>query len=212
MASPPRIVPRQRQGANSAADSGGGAPRPRRKKPKTKRTWPYALALLGAWGAIFGAVFFFRWVSDLPDTNDLLAKGPSHDVTILDSRGRLIARRGLTQGQMVLASNLPDYVSNAFIAIEDRRFRYHPGGGEGPSWAECKPLQDYMMHQVIRQAQGRAAAERLSGTPGMDDLLVAIGSLREGLRDIGGGVMAKPIHRKQSPQSDGSGGVISLEG
>jgi SpoVK/Ycf46/Vps4 family AAA+-type ATPase len=66
--------------------------------------------------------------------------------------------------------------------------------------------------QVIRQAQGRAAAERLSGTPGMDDLLVAIGSLREGLRDIGGGVMAKPIHRKQNPSSDGSGGVISLEG
>ncbi len=66
--------------------------------------------------------------------------------------------------------------------------------------------------QVIRQAQGRAAAERLSGTPGMDDLVAAIGSLREGLRDIGGGVMAKPIHRKQSPLSDGSGGVISLEG
>ncbi|MBI3676365.1 MAG: PBP1A family penicillin-binding protein [Proteobacteria bacterium] len=123
MASPPKIVPRQR----TPADSAGGAARPRKKKPKTKRTWPYALALLGAWGAIFGAVFFFRWVSDLPDTNDLLAKGPSHDVTILDSHGRLIARRGLTQGQMVLAANLPDYVPNAFIAIEDRRFRYHPG-------------------------------------------------------------------------------------
>ena len=37
--------------------------------------------------------------------------------------------------------------------VDPLRFRYHPGGGEGPSWAESKPLQDYMMHQVIRQAQ-----------------------------------------------------------
>jgi uncharacterized protein len=37
--------------------------------------------------------------------------------------------------------------------VDPLRLRYHPGGGEGPSWAECKPLQDYMMHQVIRHAQ-----------------------------------------------------------
>jgi hypothetical protein len=66
--------------------------------------------------------------------------------------------------------------------------------------------------QVIRQAQGRAAAERLSGVPGMDDLAAAIGSLREGLHDIGGGVMAKPIHKKQNQRSDANDGVISLEG
>jgi SpoVK/Ycf46/Vps4 family AAA+-type ATPase len=65
--------------------------------------------------------------------------------------------------------------------------------------------------QVIRQAQGRAAVERLEGVPNMDDLRAAIDSLREGLRDIGGGVMAKPIRRQQSPASDTSGGVISLE-
>ena len=35
----------------------------------------------------------------------------------------LIARRGLTQGAMVKVEDLPDYVPNAFIAIEDRRFR-----------------------------------------------------------------------------------------
>jgi SpoVK/Ycf46/Vps4 family AAA+-type ATPase len=66
--------------------------------------------------------------------------------------------------------------------------------------------------QVIRQAQGRAAVERLSGVPGMEDLRAAIQSLREGLRDIGGGVMAKPIRTQRSLSSDPSGGVISLEG
>lgn len=65
--------------------------------------------------------------------------------------------------------------------------------------------------QVIRQAQGRAAVERLTGVPNMDDLRAAIESLREGLRDIGGGVMAKPIRRRQAPQTDASGGVISVE-
>ena len=55
-----------------------------------------------------------------------MVSGPSQDVTILDDRGRQIARRGLTQGLMV-RRDLPDYVPNAFIAIEDRRFRDHFG-------------------------------------------------------------------------------------
>ena len=92
-----------------------------------KRSWPYVLALLLAWGLIGGAVFFSHWISELPDTRGLLAKGPSHDITIMDVHGRQIARRGLTQGTMVDVANLPSYVPNAFIAIEDRRFRDHFG-------------------------------------------------------------------------------------
>jgi penicillin-binding protein 1A len=92
-----------------------------------KRSWPYVLALLLAWGLIGGGVFFSHWISELPDTRGLLAKGPSHDITILDVRGRQIARRGLTHGTMVDVANLPSYVPNAFIAIEDRRFRDHFG-------------------------------------------------------------------------------------
>jgi penicillin-binding protein 1A len=85
------------------------------------------LALLLAWGGIIGAVVCFHWISGLPDTRGLLAKGPSHDITILDEKGRLIARRGLTQAALIEVSSLPDYVPNAFIAIEDRRFREHVG-------------------------------------------------------------------------------------
>ena len=100
-------------------------PPPKPKKPA--RTWPVMVVLLLAWALIFGAVAWSRWISGLPDTRDLLAKGPSRDVTILDVQGRLIARRGLTQGQMVPVEALPAYVPDAFIAIEDRRFRYHFG-------------------------------------------------------------------------------------
>ena len=83
--------------------------------------------MLVIWGAIFGAIFYSHFLSNLPDVKNLRATGRSRDVTILDDRGRLIARRGLTQGAVVKAENLPDYVPNAFIAIEDRRFRDHFG-------------------------------------------------------------------------------------
>jgi penicillin-binding protein 1A len=95
--------------------------------PRKRRTWPYAVMLLLAWGAIFAAVFWSHFLSDLPDTTKLLVKGASHDVTVLDLRGRLIARHGLTQGERVDVARLPAYVPNAFIAIEDRRFRSHLG-------------------------------------------------------------------------------------
>ena len=85
------------------------------------------LLMLAGWGVIFGAIFFSRFLSGLPDVGNLMINGRSQDVTILDDRGRLIARRGLVQGQMVRVEELPSYVPNAFIAIEDRRFRSHLG-------------------------------------------------------------------------------------
>ena len=93
----------------SRKDQGRGraeAPPP----PKPRRTWPYVIVLLCAWGLIFGSVMYFRWISQLPDTANLLDKGSSHDITILDDRGRLIARRGLTQGILVPVAELPAYV------------------------------------------------------------------------------------------------------
>ncbi|GAA0551814.1 penicillin-binding protein 1A [Rhizomicrobium palustre] len=96
-------------------------------RPKKPPSWPYVLMLLAAWGVIFGGIFFSRFLSELPDVNSLMANGPSRDVTILDDRSRLIARRGLTQGVLVEVTTLPSYVPNAFIAIEDRRFRSHLG-------------------------------------------------------------------------------------
>ncbi|MEY4707038.1 MAG: hypothetical protein RJB58_761 [Pseudomonadota bacterium] len=106
--------------ASAHADS---APR----APKRRSTWPYVLVMLAAWGLIFGGLFFSHFLSSLPDVGNLMVSGPSQDITILDDRGRQIARRGLTQGQMVRAEDLPDYVSKAFIAIEDRRFHMHVG-------------------------------------------------------------------------------------
>jgi penicillin-binding protein 1A len=98
-------------------------PEPRRRRA----AWPYILVMLGCWGLIFAAILSSNFVSGLPDVSDLLPTTASQDITILDDRGRLIARRGLTQGAMVPVEQLPAYVPAAFIAIEDRRFRTHPG-------------------------------------------------------------------------------------
>ena len=127
MASKP-LNPRTRARLKQSADAHRPAPAaPAQMKPGRKRAWPYALALVLAWGLIFGGVFFSRFLSSLPDVNALLAHGPSQDITLLDDQGRLIARRGLTQGAMVQVGELPKYVPDAFIAIEDRRFRDHLG-------------------------------------------------------------------------------------
>jgi len=85
------------------------------------------LLMLGGWGVILGGIFFSHYLSGLPDVRNLMISGPSQDITILDVHHRLIARRGLTQGRIVRVEDLPDYIPNAFIAIEDRRFRSHWG-------------------------------------------------------------------------------------
>ncbi len=95
--------------------------------PPKRRIWPYALVMLLVWGVLFGAIVWSHFVSDLPDVRNLTAAAAPRDVTILDDHGRLVARRGLTQGAAVDAAKLPAYVPNAFIAIEDRRFRHHFG-------------------------------------------------------------------------------------
>jgi penicillin-binding protein 1A len=124
-----RIEPAATGARKRSRGPGGHAPSDDAPPPKRKHraTWPYVLVMLAAWGVIFAAIFFSHFVSTLPDVRNLMVAGPSQDMTILDDRGRLIARRGLTQGAMVRVEDLPAYVPNAFIAIEDRRFRSHFG-------------------------------------------------------------------------------------
>src|SRR5471032_1570941 len=122
-APPPSSGKPQRKRSRGSREDSPPPPPP----PKRKAAWPFVLIMLVAWGAIFGAIFWSHFLSQLPDVKNLLANGPSRDVTILDDHGRMIARRGLTQGAMVQAQDLPSHVTNAFIAIEDRRFRSHFG-------------------------------------------------------------------------------------
>jgi len=96
--------------------------------PTRRRTMTRFVLLVGLiWGVLAGGVVTYSWISDFPDANNLLVYDPGNDVTLVDVEGRTIARRGHNQGQVVALDRLPAYVGNAFIAIEDRRFRYHFG-------------------------------------------------------------------------------------
>jgi penicillin-binding protein 1A len=122
---PPQGPPRRT--ANQGPGDHVPPPRPPQPKPKPRRSWPYAVMMLLAWGIIFGAIYTSHLVSQLPDIGGLLTKAPSRQITVLDAQGRVIAQRNLDQGGMIEVAQLPSYVPNAFIAIEDRRFRSHLG-------------------------------------------------------------------------------------
>ena len=93
--------------------------------PRTR--WRAALIVGGIWLVVLSVALFSWWISELPSTDNLFVYEPGKDVTVLDSKGRMIARRGLVQGETVVVGQLPAYVGDAFIAVEDRRFRSHFG-------------------------------------------------------------------------------------
>ena len=95
--------------------------------PRRRRGLRYTLIAGGVWAVFLAAIFGSYLLSDLPDTTNLLVYEPRNDVTLLDVEGRVIARRGLTHGDVIAVEQLPDHVAEAFIAIEDRRFYYHFG-------------------------------------------------------------------------------------
>jgi len=93
-----------------------------------RRSMARAAMFIGLiWAGLAGAAVLYAFIADFPDSANLLAYDPGKDVTLVDVQGRTIARRGNDQGQIVALDALPTYVGNAFIAVEDRRFRYHFG-------------------------------------------------------------------------------------
>ena len=84
-------------------------------------------AVAAVWGVIFLVVFFAVFARDLPDTSTLYEIDRQPSITYLDRNGALIATRGTQQAPPADLESLPDYVPAAFIAIEDRRFYWHPG-------------------------------------------------------------------------------------
>jgi penicillin-binding protein 1A len=117
-----------RQGGHSAGrpggGGGGGGAKPQRTRLQQVLYWGGVLAI---WGVIFLVVFFAVFARGLPDTSSLYNVSRQPSITYLDRNGALIATRGTQQAPPADLDSLPDYVPAAFIAIEDRRFWWHPG-------------------------------------------------------------------------------------
>jgi penicillin-binding protein 1A len=91
-----------------------------------KRNW-----LRYASWAIAGFIMLFfvavAWLALTAPLSKSLQPPAPPSITLLSAEGKPIARRGAVIAQPVDATKLPDYVRNAFVGIEDRRFYGHWG-------------------------------------------------------------------------------------
>ena len=87
----------------------------------------YWSLVLGLWAGI-GGIGAVIWVgAHLPPIQSLEIPKRPPSIEIVDARGQPLARRGDRAGAPLSLKEMPAYVPQAFIAIEDRRFYHHFG-------------------------------------------------------------------------------------
>jgi penicillin-binding protein 1A len=120
----------------SAADRPPGGPKPRKRRRKRKARKPkrsligrmaYWSLVLGLW-LVIAAIGTLAWTgAHLPPIQSLEIPKRPPSIRIVDRHDRLLATRGNMGGAVLTLKQLPSYVPQAFIAIEDRRFYEHYG-------------------------------------------------------------------------------------
>ena len=126
-----RVAPGER------ATGGAGKPPAKRKRARKVRKarrkgsligrtiyWSLVLAL---WLAIGGAGVVAWTGAHMPPLQSLEIPKRPPSIQIVDVDGRPLATRGDNGGAVLPLKDLPNYVPQAFIAIEDRRFYAHYG-------------------------------------------------------------------------------------
>jgi penicillin-binding protein 1A len=86
--------------------------------------WGFVLSI---WGVIGLAGVIAYHAMQLPPASEWRVPERPPNVRILANDGQLLANRGDTGGEQVRLEQLPAYLPQAVIAIEDRRFRSHFG-------------------------------------------------------------------------------------
>ncbi len=77
---------------------------------------------------LIGVALVFAYIArDLPDTDVLWRSAGGPKITLLDSGGAPLRVHGASAGAPVRLADLPDYVPNAVLAVEDRNFYHHFG-------------------------------------------------------------------------------------
>lgn len=123
--------PRKSQAAPRARPS--ATSRNRSRTPRRKRAhqrgfpWFRTAASLVIIASLAAGGWLVSIARDLPDTSGLQAVERTATITFLDQDGALIARRGSAHGHEVTVDELPAFLIDAVLAVEDRRFYDHPG-------------------------------------------------------------------------------------
>ncbi|WP_321343752.1 PBP1A family penicillin-binding protein [Breoghania sp.] len=81
----------------------------------------------GIWGTVIVVAVLAYFAAQLPQSYDWTVPARPPNVKIVSAEGQLIANRGESGGEAVRLEQLPKYLPQAVIAIEDRRFRSHFG-------------------------------------------------------------------------------------
>src|SRR5689334_6691970 len=108
--------------------------KPKKRKAKAKGGGRRFLVGLAKWTAVLGiwAVFvglcFLGWLAyDLPDLSRLTTASRRPSITLVTSDGQILASYGDLYGKPVNLDQLPPYLPDALLSIEDRRFYSHYG-------------------------------------------------------------------------------------
>ena len=111
--------------------AGGGKPARKRHRRGAKRgrfgRAVYWGAVVGLW-MLIAAIGGAAWIgAHLPPIQSLEVPKRPPSIKIVDLHGHMLATRGDMGGAAVPLKDLPRYVPQAFIAVEDRRFYSHHG-------------------------------------------------------------------------------------
>ncbi|WP_293611796.1 transglycosylase domain-containing protein [Ponticaulis sp.] len=103
----------------------------RRTRLRRRRATFVALILTLTIGALISGVLLWRYLfSDLPvlpQPEELWEVNREVSIELVDMDGTRLLQRGPLYGEAVNPEDLPDYIVQAFIAAEDRRFYEHDG-------------------------------------------------------------------------------------
>jgi penicillin-binding protein 1A len=150
--------PELRVAASDRATGGNSKPPAKRKRARKARKAPHKRSLigrtiywslvLGLWLAI-GAAGTIAWTgAHLPPIQSLEIPKRPPSIQIVDLDGRPLATRGDSGGAVLPLKELPSYVPQAFIAIEDRRFYEHYGVDP---WGIARALIANILHRGVSQ-------------------------------------------------------------
>jgi len=86
-----------------------------------------ALVVLATLGYFQTRYYLMDGLPSLPDKATMWEMNLKPNVTLLDKDGNEIGHRGPYIGEPLKTSDMPSYVTNAFLDIEDERFWEHTG-------------------------------------------------------------------------------------
>ncbi len=123
---PPRAVPQAVPQAVPLPPPFEGPAAPRRRPRRLARLLRWAL-IGGVWGILVLGVLLLWFARDLPrpETARDAVRRPS--LTLTDRSGQVVATYGDVVGEPLRLADLPPYLPEAAVAVEDRRFWWHWG-------------------------------------------------------------------------------------